>query len=110
MIQTIINTSIGFIITGILSYCIGVVKNSKKMFKNILGEFEQLKDSQLYDMKADLSNKFYIYNSMDEVEDYLVMAFREKCERYFDLNGDSWIHPMYEQSFKWKIKQTGYLK
>ena len=61
-------------------------------------------------MKHELSNKFFVYDALDVVEDYLVMSFREQCEQYFDLGGDSWIHPMYDQSFKWKIKQTKYLK
>ena len=73
-------------------------------------EFAQLKESQILDMRSDLSSKFFIYDSMDEVEDYLVMSFREKCERYFKMNANTWIHPMYEKSFQWKIKQTQFLK
>ena len=87
-----------------------MLKNYKKGKDEILNEFKELKESQLADMKSDLSGKFFIYDAMDEVEDYLVYSFREKCERYFSLNGDSWIHPMYDKSFKWKIKPTGYLK
>ena len=110
MVQTIINTIITIIITSVSGYCINAVKNNKNNFKTIIKEFEQIKESQLMDMRNDLSNKFYVYDAMEEVEDYLVFAFREKCERYFELDGDSWIHPMYDQSFKWKIKRTNYLK
>ena len=109
MIQQAINTAVAFVVSGLLGYCVSQLKSFKKQKSDIMSEFKQIKQSQLADMKSDLSNKFYVYDAMNEVEDYLVMAFREKCERYFQMDGDSWIHPMYEQSFKWKIKKTGYL-
>jgi cbb3-type cytochrome oxidase cytochrome c subunit len=110
MYHTIINTIITFIISGILGYCLNIIKNYTKQKNDILEEFKQLKESQLLDMKSDLSNKFYIYEAMNEIEDYLVMAFQEKCERYFKIGGNTWIKSMYEKSFEWKIKPTGYLK
>ena len=78
MYHTIINTIITFIISGILGYCLNTIKSYKKQKNYILEEFKQLKESQLLDMKSDISNKFYIYETMNEVEDYLVMAFQEK--------------------------------
>ena len=121
MSQTIINTTITFVISSVLGYCVSVIKNYKKkledkkesekaVLETILKKFAELEESQLTDMKNDLSNKFYVYDALEEVDDYLVMSFREKCERYFKMGGDSWIHPMYDQSFKWKLKPTGYLK
>lgn len=110
MVNTIINTATTFVVSGILGYCVSTIKNYKKNKDEILKEFEQLKESQIMDMRSDLSNKFFVYDAMDEVEDYLVMSFREKCERYFNMGANTWIHPMYEKSFKWKIKSTGYLK
>ena len=117
MIQTIINTIITFIISGLLGYTVSRIKSYKEKLndkkqeeKDILEEFKRLKETQLMDMRNDLSNKFYVYDCLEEVEDYLVMSFREKCEQYFNFGGDSWIHPMYDKSFKWNIKPTGYLK
>lgn len=102
------------IATGIFGFLLGKIKTYTTKIREkedkILKEFEQIKESQLLDMKSDLSNKFFIYDALEEVEDYLVEGFREDCKRYFDLGGDSWIHPMYDKSFKWKLKQTGYLK
>ena len=113
MEKQIISIIINFIVTGLLGYCVGSIKkfNKRKKEKDdaILKDIQQLKETQMMDMRSDLSNKFFIYDAMEEVEDYLVMAFREKCERYFELGGDSWIHPMYEKSFKWRMKATGYL-
>lgn len=99
IIMKIISTIINMAIPVILGYCIGIIRKMRK-----------LAGTQLMDMRNDLSNKFFVYDAMDEVEDYLVMAFREKCEDYFEMGGDSWIHPMYDKSFKWKIKPTVYLK
>lgn len=103
MWETIIKTIISFVVTGLLGCMIAQLKTYRKKLK-------VLEETQLLDMKNDLSNKFFVYDSLDEVYDYLVMSFREKCEKYFDLGGDSWIHPMYNKSFEWKIKPTGYLK
>ena len=121
MAQTIITTSITVITSSIIGYCVSVIKNYKKKLKEkkkeqedfikfLLERIEKLEKSQLVDMRNDLTNKFYVYDTLEEVEDYLVMAFREKCENYFELDGDSWIHPMYDKSFEWKMKPTGYLK
>ena len=110
MINTIISTVLTFLVSSILGYCVSVIKSYKKQKDEIMQEFAQLKESQMMDMKNDLSNKFFVYDAMEEVEDYLIMAFREKCERYFAMGGNTWIHPMYNKSFKWKVKQTGYLK
>lgn len=117
MWNTIINTTITIIVSSTLGYCVSVIKNYKKKLQdkkqeeqNVLEEFKKLKETQLMDMRNDLSNKFFIYDALEEVEDYLVISFREKCEKYFEMGGDNWIHPMYDKSYKWEIKQTGYLK
>lgn len=120
MTEQIIKIVINFAITGLLGYFVATLKSFKKKKKEkddkILQEIECLKKKQeevereqLSEIKSELSNKFYIYDAMDQVEDYLVMSFREQCERYFKRGGDSWIHPMYDKSFKWTIKPTGYL-
>lgn len=121
MTHEIIETIIKFALTGALGYCVSLLKNIKKARKKredaILEDIKLLKETQLslqetqlLEMRNDLSNKFYVYDAMEKVEDYLVMSFREKCERYFKLGGDSWIHPMYDKSAQWKIKSTKYLK
>lgn len=103
MWETVIKTAISFVVTGCLGYTMAHLKQYRVKLK-------VLEETQLLDMKNDLSNKFFVYDSLDEVNDYLVMSFREKCEKYFELGGNSWIHPMYDKSFQWKIKPTGYLK
>lgn len=102
IIMKVVLTVVGFIVTGALGYLTAKLKENRKKLK-------ALEETQLLDMRGDLSNKFFVYDSLEEVEDYLVMSFREKCEKYFELGGNNWIHPMYDKSFKWKIKPTGYL-
>lgn len=121
MEKQIISIIVNFVVTGILGYLVATLKNIKAKKKekddkilleieNIKKKLEKLDQEDLKQMKANLSNKFFIYDAMDEVEDYLVESFRNDCERYFDRDGDSWVHPMYEASFDWDIKPTGYLK
>lgn len=121
MKTNILNIIINFTVTGLLGYLVASFKNFKKKKKEkedkILTEIENLKKKQeevekeqLLEMKSELTNKFYVYDAMDEVEDYLVMSFREQCERYFKRGGDSWIHNQYEKSFEWDIKPTIYTR
>ena len=110
MVNTIISTALTFLVSSILGYCVSTIKNYKKQKDEIMHEFSQLKESELMDMRSDLSSKFYVYDSMEEVEDYLVISFQEKCQRYFALGGNNYIHALYDKSFKWKVKQTEYLK
>jgi len=110
VIELIIKGIIGFLVPTILGFLIGKLKIKASEGKSILKEFEKIKVNELMDMKSDLSNKFFIYDALDEVEDYLVISFQEKCERYFELGGNTYIHQLYEKSKKWKIKHTGYLK
>ena len=110
MIDTTLKTIISFVVTGFLGYVLNQLRNYKKIKSEILQEFKELKESQLCDMRSDLSSKFYIYDAMDEVEDYLFLSWQEKAQRYFNLGGNAYIHQLYEKSNKWRIKQTGYLK
>lgn len=120
MKSQILTIIINFAVTGGLGYCVSTIKNLKKKkherddkifneIEKLTKKQEEIEQEQLSEMKAELSNKFYVYNALNEVEDYLVMSFREECERYFKRGGDSWIHPMYDKSFQWKIKPSGYL-
>ena len=110
MLQQAINTGITFVVSSILGYCVSVIKNYKKQKNEIMDEFRKLKESQLMDMRSDLASKFYVYDSMDEVEDYLVMSWIEKANRYFEMGGNNYLHQMYEKSKQWRVKPTGYLK
>lgn len=110
MFDTILKTVVSFVATGILGYCISTIKNYKKGRDEILEEFKELKESQLCDMRSDLSSKFFIYDAMDEVEDYLYLAWTEKLNRYYQLGGNNYLHRLEEKSKSWKIKQTKFLK
>lgn len=96
----IIEKIISYLVPVIIGYMITIIKK-------VLKEFKDLKKDQLDDMRVDLANKFYVYDQMEVVEDYLYASFNEKCNRYFDRGGDSYIHDLYERSKKWKIKHTG---
>lgn len=110
MINLIINTIVTFLLGNTLGFCLSLLKKYKNQKDDIMEEFKQLKESELMDMRSDLSSKFYVYDSMPEVEDYLVISFQDKCQRYFALGGNNYIHTLYEKSFEWHIKQTGYLR
>lgn len=109
MVELVLKSIISYIIPIILGFLIGILKNIKANDKEFKEDLKKIKENELLEMRGDLSNKFYVYDAMEEVEDYLVMSFQEKCERYFAMGGNNWIHPMYDKSKNWKIKPTGYL-
>ena len=107
MVTTIIDTIIKTLVGALLGYLLECMRSHKKKNDKVIEDFNQLKKDQLDDMRCDLANKFYAYNSMQEVDDYLYASFVEKCEKYFTRGGDSYIHDLYDRSKNWKIKRTG---
>lgn len=99
------------IITCLVSAGVGCILNQLKVYrtniKKLVKEFETLKQDQLDDMRTDLANKFYVYDVMEQVEDYLYIGFVDTCNKYFARGGDGYIHDLYERSKKWKIKKSG---
>ncbi len=110
MEQTAINTTITFIVSGILGYCISVIKNYKKKLKN-KGINEEIQNIALQTiLQSQLTNTYFVYQELGEIPDYVYRNWLNMLSIYEKLGGDDYIHTLAEKMKDWKIIKTDVLK
>lgn len=110
MIQTIINTSISFVVGSILTYCVGRIKHYKKRLRN-KEENEQVQNIALQTiLQSQLTNTYFVYQEMGEITDYVYRNWLNMLKIYEQLGGDDYIHTLADRMKEWKIKKTDILK
>lgn len=110
MMQTIINTSISFVVGSILTYCVGRIKHYKKTLKK-KEENEQVQNVALQTiLQSQLTNVYFVYQEMGEIPDYVYKNWLNMLKIYEQLGGDDYIHTLAEKIKEWKIKKTDILK
>lgn len=110
MMQTIINTSISFVVGSILTYCVGRIKHYKKTLKK-KEENEQVQNVALQTiLQSQLTNVYFVYQEMGEIPDYVYRNWLNMLKIYEQLGGDDYIHTLAEKMKEWKIKKTDILK
>lgn len=110
MIQTIINTSISFVVGSILTYCVGHIKHYKKRLKT-KEENEQVQNIALQTiLQSQLTNTYFVYQEMGEITDYVYRNWLNMLKIYEQLGGDDYIHTLADRMKEWKIKKTDILK
>ena len=110
MEQTAINTTITFIVSGILGYCISVIKNYKKKLKNkeINEEIQNIALQTI--LQSQLTNTYFVYQELGEIPDYVYRNWLNMLSIYEKLGGDDYIHTLAEKMKDWKIIKTDVLK
>lgn len=106
MIQTIITTSISFIVSGLLGYCVSLIKNYKRQ---IIAnkENEQLQNVALRSLlKSQLTNTFFVYNETKSIPDYVYANFLSMLKVYESLGGNGFIHNIAKKMENWEIIKT----
>ena len=103
MIETIIKSVIGVIVSGLVGYLVATIKNYRK--KN-----DSIKMGLMILLQSDLTNTFYYYEPFGEMPDYVYRNFFNKLKSYEDLGGDDYIHDIAERVKKFKIIRTGIIK
>lgn len=110
MEQTAINTTITFIVSGILGYCISVIKNYRKKLKN-KGINEEIQNIALQTiLQSQLTNTYFVYQELGEIPDYVYRNWLNMLSIYEKLGGDDYIHTLAEKMKDWKIIKTDVLK
>ena len=106
----IINTSITFVVSSILGYCLNVIKNYKKKLNEKI-QSETLQNVALQTLlKSQLTNIFFVYNELKEIPDYVYQNFLDMLKVYESLGGDSYIHTISKKMEMWEIVKTDILK
>lgn len=109
MTHTIINTTITFIISSILGYCVSVIKNYKKKLKDKT-ENEQVQNLALQALlKSQLTNTYFVYSELKKIPDYAYQNFLDLLKVYESLGGDGFIHTIAKKMETWEITKTGIL-
>ena len=110
MMQTIINTSISFVVGSILTYCVGRIKHYKTRLKT-KEENEQVQNIALQTiLQSQLTNTYFVYQEMGEITDYVYRNWLNMLKIYEQLGGDDYIHTLADRMKEWKIKKTDILK
>lgn len=110
MTQTIISTAITFIISSILGYCVGLIKNYRQKLRNKTNN-EKIQNRALQTiLQSQLTNTYFVYQEFGKIPDYVYQNWLNMLSIYEELNGDGFIHTLAEKMKKWKITKTDILK
>lgn len=110
MLHTIISTSITFVVSSILGYCVSVIRNYKNELKREK-ENEKIQNLALKSLlKSNLTNIYFVYSELKEIPDYAYENFLDMLEVYEGLGGNGFIHTLAEKMKTWKITKTDVLK
>ena len=106
MTQMIINTTVTFIVSSILGYCVSVIKNYKKKLQ------ESKKNDNIQNMalltllKGNLTNTYFVYSELKQIPDYAYQNFLDTLAVYESLGGNGYCHTLAKKMEDWEIKKT----
>lgn len=110
MTQTIINTIVTGVISAILGYCISLLKNYKKRLEDKEEESKMLKEALMTMLQSNLTNTYYVYETQEEIPDYVYKNWLNSLKIYEKLGGDDYIHVLADKMKKWDFTKTDILK
>lgn len=106
---TILNTTVTFIVSSILGYCVSLIKNYKNKL-NKKNENENIQNMALLTLlQAQLTNIYFKYEKAEEIPDYVYRNWLNLLSIYEKLGGNDYIHELAEKMKKWKIVKSGIL-
>lgn len=109
MIHTIIGTIITFVVSSILGYCVGLIKNYKAKL-NEKKSNENIQNVALKSLlRGNLTNTYFVYNELKEIPDYVYANFLDMLKVYESLGGNGFIHNIASKMERWEIKKTDVL-
>ena len=110
MTQTIINTIITFIISGLLGYCVSCIKSYKTKLKDKNEESKLLKDALMTMLQNNLTNTYYVYENVGKIPDYVYKNWTNSLKIYEQLGGNDYVHVLAEKMKNWDFEKTDILK
>lgn len=110
MLEKIIGTAITFVVSGILGYCVSLMKQYKNKL-NKENENENVQNMALRALlKNQLTNAHFVYSELKKMPDYAYQNFLDMLEIYESLGGDGFIHKIAKKMETWEITKTDILK
>lgn len=110
MVETIIKSAIGVIVSGALGFCISKIKSYKKTIKTKEEEKDLLKEAMMTMLQGSLTNTFYVYEELGKIPDYVYKNWLNQKKIYEELGGNDYIHVLADKMKKWNFEKTDILK
>ena len=109
MIEKILTTIIGFILSTSLGYCLNAIKNYKtkqeKDKENDLLQNEALKTL----LHSNLTNTYFDYEKKAEIPDYVFKNWTNLFKIYKRLGGNDYVDTLKKRMSSWHIVRTDIL-
>lgn len=97
IIKEIVNIIIHYIIPLLLGYLLSSIKSKKK-------ENDSTKKALITLLQSNLTNTFYVYDSVKEIPNYVYKNWLNEFKVYEELGGNDFIHVLAKKMEKWTIK------
>jgi len=110
MVETIIKSAIGVIVSGSLGYCSCVIKNYKKKLKEKEAENDAVKEALKTLLQSNLTNTYYVYEKVGKIPDYVYKNWLNELQIYEALGGNDYIHILAEKMKHWEFIVTDILE
>ena len=108
--NTIVDTVIKFVITGLLGYCISLIKNYRKQIKN-KKDSENIQNVAIRSiLKSQLAKTYFVYSELKQIPDYIYQDFLDMLQVYETFGGNGFIHRLAKKMEDWEIIKTDILK
>ena len=109
MQHTIINTAITFVVSGILGYCVSVIKGYKKKIKE-KSKNENVQNMALLTLlQSQLTNTYFVYSELKQIPDYMFRNWINLLKVYESLGGNDYVHTLEKKMQTWEIVKTDVL-
>lgn len=103
MLETIITTTIGIIVSGVISYLIGATRSYKKRLK-------ATNDALVMLLQNNLTTTYYFYEPTKIIPDYVYKNWVSSRKIYEELGGDDYVHTLQKKMEDWDFAKTGILE
>lgn len=110
MVETIIKSAIGVIVSGALGFCISKIKTYKTTIKTKEAEKDLLKEAMMTMLQGSLTNTYYVYEEIGKIPDYIYRNWLNSLAIYEKLGGDDYIHVLADKMKHWNFEKTDILK
>lgn len=110
MVEKIVLTTITFLVSSLLGYSMGKLKELKSLIKRKEENERAQNDALKTLLQNSLTNIYFVYSEMGEIPDYALKNWINLLASYEALKGDDYIHELDNRIKELKVKITGIIK
>ena len=110
MAQSIISTTITFIVSGLLGYSVSLIGKYKNRLNEKSEESKLLKEALMTMLQNNLTNTYYVYENVGKIPDYVYKNWTNSLKIYEQLGGNDYVHVLADKMKDWDFQKTDILK